>query len=159
MDESRLIHWMEAALSLAARAAANDEVPVGCVIVSNDELIAQGMNAREATLRTTAHAEIVALENYNAKFKTWRLPEGASIFVTAEPCMMCTGALLWGRATHIYFGCSDPKNAGLNHIKAGIESGKFDHKFQTIQGGILEKRSIAILKSYFKTKRTKNESP
>ncbi len=154
MNFESLNFWMREALKLAQKAAELDEIPIGSVIVHENKIISDGMNLREQSHKTTAHAEIVALEKYNLAQKSWRLPEESWVFVTAEPCMMCAGALLWARAARIVYGCSDPKQAGLNRISPWIEQGVFDHRFKGVQGGILESDCAQILKDYFKTKRT-----
>lgn len=153
MEIENLQYWMRAALDLANQAAAQDEIPIGCVIVHENKLISQGLNLREQTHKTTAHAEIIALEKFNLTHKTWRLPENSWVFVTAEPCLMCSGALLWARAKNIIFGCSDPRQAGIVRITDWVEQGVFDHKFDKVLGGILESECSQILKDYFKSKR------
>lgn len=153
LDNAELEQWMQVALKLAAEAEKKDEVPIGCVFVHDGKLLTQGMNLREETHRTTAHAEIVALETYNANAKSWRLPPNTSVIVTAEPCPMCTCALIWARADNIYFGCADTKNAGLLRLSPLIEAGTFDHRFNLVRGGILETECAAIMKNYFKAKR------
>lgn len=153
MESKELQHWMSLALDQAKQAAAQDEIPIGCVIVHENKVLAQGMNLRELTHKTTAHAEIVALEKFNLEHQTWRLPENSWVFITAEPCLMCSSALLWARAHHIVFGCSDPRQAGLIRIKDWIEQGIFDHRFEKILGGILENECGQVLKDYFKSKR------
>lgn len=154
MNSEFLNRWMGEALKLAQTAAEQDEIPIGCIIVDNSKILAQGINLREQSHKTTAHAEIVALETFNLANQTWRLPEDSWVFVTAEPCLMCTGALLWARAPRIIFGCSDPRQAGLNRVSPWIEQGVFDHRFKEVQGGVLEAECAQILKDYFKTKRT-----
>lgn len=154
MNDSFLSYWMGEAIRLAEKAAEKDEIPIGCIIVGENKALSQGMNLREESHKTTAHAEIVALENYNLANQTWRLPEDSWVFVTAEPCLMCTGALLWARASRIVFGCSDPRQAGLNRVSPWIEQGVFDHRFQEVRGGVLEAECAQILKDYFKAKRT-----
>ncbi len=146
-------HWMNQALELAAAAEREDEVPVGAILVRENEVIGLGANSRERTHRTVAHAEIVALEDFSRRTREWRLPPGTTLYVTAEPCLMCTGALLWARASHLYFGCSDPRKAGLQSLLESIEEGIFDHRFEVIQGGILEKECGSLLSQYFRRKR------
>jgi tRNA(adenine34) deaminase len=153
MNDEFLNRWMGEALKLAQKAAEQDEIPIGCLIVGEDKMMAQGMNLREQSHKTTAHAEIVALESYNLAHKTWRLSEETWIFVTAEPCLMCTGALLWARAPRIVYGCSDPRQAGLNRVNPWIDQGVFDHRFKEVRGGVLEAECAQILKDYFKRKR------
>lgn len=151
--QDELEKWMRKAYELAVEAAARDEVPIGAVLVCEGRILATGSNRREEWQRTAAHAEMVALETYNQTARLWRLPPETSVFVTTEPCTMCTGALLWGRATNIYYGCSDPRNAGLTRLSPLIESGVYDHRFKRIQGGILETECRELLSGYFKKKR------
>src|SRR5437763_1824985 len=109
-------HWMKQALDLALEAEKNGDVPVGAVLVSDDRLIGKGYNQKEIAQRVIAHAEILALEDYHARFSQWRLPQGTALYVTAEPCIMCTGALMSARIDYIYYGCPDPKRAALSSL-------------------------------------------
>ncbi|NBX83283.1 nucleoside deaminase [bacterium] len=147
--------FMLAALSLAEEARVLDEVPIGAVLVHEGRVIGKGHNLRETSGRTTAHAEIQALEDYNQRTKEWRLPAGTSLFVTIEPCMMCTGALLWARLDNLYFGAPDPKGAGLSLFTNLIQQGLFDHKLSEMQGGVLRESCSGLLSSYFKNKRSR----
>ena len=149
---------MEQALQRAQKAKEEDEVPVGAVLVGPEgTLLAQGFNRRENLCRTLAHAEIQALEAYHKKYRKWRFYPDTSLYVTVEPCLMCTGALLWARVDHIYFAAPDPKGAGLLSLKERIERGDFDHRFKTIRGGIMLSEAAQLLKDYFRQKRrTKN---
>ncbi len=153
MNLDELTHWMQRAMALARTAETLDEVPIGAVLVHEGKEIASGHNSRELLNKTTAHAELVALDQYNQGAKSWRLKEGTSLFVTLEPCLMCTGAYLWARLDHLYFGCPDPKGAGLSVVKSQIEKGTFDHRFKTIQSEILADDCSSILKNYFRKKR------
>ena len=146
-------HWMAQAFELAANAALRDEVPVGALLVKGGEILGTGSNSREKSNRTTAHAEIIALEDYNRRFSSWRLPSGTFLFVTAEPCLMCTGALLWARLDRVVYGCPDPKNAGLTKVLPHIQSGTYDHLFVEVSGGILADRCSSLMSNYFKQKR------
>src|SRR5580692_3781938 len=89
--------WMKAALTQASSTLPFDEVPVGAVLICDGKIIGEGANRRETTQRTVAHAEIIALESYSKSARSWRVPPGTSLYVTVEPCLMCTGALLWAR--------------------------------------------------------------
>ena len=154
MDVSEITDvWMPKALELARQAAWVDEVPIGALIVRRGEILGRGFNFREQSKRTVAHAEIMALEDFAQRFGQWRLPPDSALVVTTEPCLMCTGALLWARADHLYYGCRDPKNAGLNLIEPYIELGTFDHRFATIQGAIREEECSVLLSEYFRQKR------
>jgi tRNA(adenine34) deaminase len=146
--------WMAAAVAMAEKAIALDEVPVGAVLVAHDEIIGRGFNLRESSQRVVAHAEIVALESVSLATGSWRLPSGTSLYVTAEPCLMCTGALLWARVDNIYFGCLDPKNAGLTRVSSLIAEGIYDHRFQEVQGEISAEVCGQLLSQYFRAKRT-----
>ncbi len=141
------------ALEEAKKAEANDEVPIGAILVCNDQIIGRGRNKREQSAKTIAHAEIEALLDYNEQAKQWRLPPDTSLYVTLEPCMMCTGALLSARISNLYFGCKDTKDAGLLRIQPWITSNVFDHIPTNITGGILENECAGVLSAYFKAKR------
>ncbi len=146
-------HWMLQAQELAAIAGTREEVPVGALLVHEDQILGAGGNRREQLKRTLAHAEILALEDFNQRFGEWRLPKGSALYVTVEPCMMCTGALLWARVDSIYYGCSDPKNAGLTRLLPQIEDGIFDHQFKVVQGDLLGESSKEMISSFFRKKR------
>ncbi len=147
------------ALALAQTAGDHDEVPVGAILVANGHTLSQGFNTREHSGKTLGHAELVALENYNAREKSWRLPPDTALFVTVEPCLMCTGALLSARLTHLYYGAADTKNAGITRIRPLIDSGVFDHRFTTVTGAIREPECAALLSAYFKAKRGPGRTP
>lgn len=144
---------MKKALSLAEAAEAKDEVPVGAVLVLEDQILGEGFNLRETSRRSTSHAEIEALEDYHRRFRQWRLPPGATLYVTAEPCLMCTGALLAARLSHLVYGCSDTRNASYRRIQPFIDAGVYDHRFLTVQGGYLEAECAERLSRYFRKKR------
>jgi tRNA(adenine34) deaminase len=144
---------MARAVALAEETMARGEVPVGAVLVAEDQILSEGANLRETTGRTVAHAEIVALESYSRSSRSWRVPPGSSLYVTAEPCLMCTGALLWARVERIYFGCLDPKNAGLTRVYPLIAEGVYDHRFQEVRGEISAEICGGLLSRYFRAKR------
>jgi len=144
---------MQRAIELASNAAREGEVPIGAVLVHENRILAEGLNQREALLRTSAHAEMLALEEFNDEARTWRLPAGTSLYTTLEPCTMCTGALLWARLENIYFAAADPKNAGLLRIIPLIEQGIYDHRFKIVQGGLLEEASQKLLRDFFSVRR------
>lgn len=145
---------MMLAIDLAKEAELLDEVPIGAVLVHEGKIIGKGYNLREKTGKTTAHAEIQALEDYNNHTQEWRLPIGTSLYVTAEPCLMCTGALLWARLDHLFYGALDPKGASLRTFLPSIEQGLFDHRFKEVEGGILGDVCSSLLSNYFKKKRS-----
>ncbi len=154
LSPADLQRWMGLALELATQAGSQNEVPIGAVLIHAGKVLGRGRNRREETQRTAAHAEFEALDEFHANSKSWRLPLGTILVATLEPCLMCTGALLWARVECIYYGCADPKGAGLNFILPAIESGRFDHKFQKVQGGIRQTECSGLLKEFFKKKRS-----
>lgn len=157
MQNDRITQYMVEAIALAREAEALDEVPVGALLVHEGKIIGRGKNLREQTHRTIAHAEIMALDDYSKATRQWRLPAHTALIVTAEPCLMCTGALLWARVSEIYFGCSDTRNAGLLRVAPLIEAGVYDHKFKKVEGGVLAEECGELLSGYFKKKRLGNQ--
>lgn len=152
--------WMEQAFALATAAArTHGEVPVGALLVRDSKVIATGTNERLRSERTTAHAEIMALEKYNAQSGHWRCEPGTILVVTTEPCLMCTGALLWARVDEIYYGCDDPRGAGLRRVQPLIVDGVYDHRFSLVQGGVLGGRCGDLMTGFFAQMRTKKTTP
>lgn len=140
--------FMREALKEARKAFDADEVPVGAVLVINDKIVARGYNQVELLKDSTAHAEILALTSaYNA-LGTKYLPE-ASIYVTVEPCLMCSGAMYWGKVPKIYFGAYDDKN-GYRRTTGGASP---FHQKATVTGGILEAECAQLMKDFFAKKR------
>lgn len=147
-----LLH-MEMALDEAAAAAAEDEVPVGAVIVSLDRgrVIARAHNQREQLQDPTAHAEMIALTQAAAALGSWRL-EKCLLYVTLEPCPMCAGAIVQARLPVVVYGCTDPK-AGACHTLYQITSDpRLNHRCQVV-GGVLADRCAGALGDFFAKKR------
>lgn len=142
------IYFMQQALKEAVLAYEADEVPVGAVVVMNNKIIARGHNQVELLNDSTAHAEILALTSaYNyvgAKY----LPD-ATLYVTVEPCLMCCGALYWGKIGRVVFGTTDEKN-GYQHITK--ENWPFHPKTELVTG-ILQDECASLMRSFFKSKR------
>lgn len=145
--------WMKEAIKQAKKAAQKDEVPIGCVIVKNDQIIARAYNKREMKQCSTAHAEILAIEKACKKLGSWRL-EDCDLYVTLEPCPMCSGAIIQSRIRNVIFGAYDPKggcmgsNMNINDVRG------FNH-YPDIEGGILQDECSRLLKDFFKAKRKK----
>ena len=135
----------------AIKAELIDEVPIGCVIVKDDKIIARGHNLRESKQRSTAHAEIIAIEKACRKLKSWRL-EGCSLYVTLEPCPMCSGAILQSRIEHVVYGAKDPKGGCMESCMNMYEVKGFNH-YPDVIGGVLEDECGSLLKTFFKRKR------
>ena len=143
--------FMVEAIKEAKKAELIDEVPIGCVIVKDDKIIARGHNLRESKQRSTAHAEIIAIEKACRKLKSWRL-EGCSLYVTLEPCPMCSGAILQSRIEHVVYGAKDPKGGCMESCMNMYEDKGFNH-YPDVIGGVLEDECGSLLKTFFKRKR------
>ena len=141
-------HWMGSALGEADRAAERGEVPVGCVIVSaSGELLASAHNLKETEQDPTAHAEVVALRAAARAAGSWRL-EGATLYVTLEPCAMCAGAIVQARVARVVYGCDDPKAGACTSLFAIGQDARLNHCF-ALERGVLEAECAARLKRFF----------
>jgi len=141
-------YFMQQALKEAQIAFEEDEVPVGAVLVINQKIIARGHNQVERLNDSTAHAEILTLTSAYSHLGTKYLPD-ASLYVTVEPCLMCAGAVYWGKLARIIFGTPDPKN-GYKHITE--ENSPF-HPKKELSFGMLQDECAALMKEFFKSKR------
>ena len=144
------IRFMSQALMLAGTAAEMGEVPVGAVVVRDGEVIGKGYNRRETDGRATAHAEILAIEEACRTMGSWRL-HGCTLYVTLEPCPMCTGAIVNARLDRVVFGLKDPA-AGCCGSVLNINRYPFSHAF-LLESGVCEEECAAILKEFFKERR------
>lgn len=143
--------YMAEALKEAKKAYRKGEVPVGCVIVCDDQIIARGYNQREKTKDPTAHAEMIAIRKATKKRKSWRL-ENCDMYVTIEPCAMCAGALMWSRIRTIYYGANDPKG-GAVHSSFSLFDQTGIHHHPRIVSGVLEKEASDLMKKFFQERR------
>ena len=142
---------MRLALKEARKAFDEDEAPVGAVIVHGDRVIARAHNEREKLKDPTAHAEMIALTQAAAAREGWRL-NGATLYVTLEPCLMCAGALVNARIDRVVFGAADPKAGACGSLyQVGLDS-RLNHRFD-VEGGVLSDECAAILAEFFATKR------
>ena len=141
------LYYMEEALALARQAAAEGEVPVGCVIVRGEEIVGRGRNRREAHKSALAHAEIEAIDEACRNLGGWRLWE-CTLYVTLEPCAMCAGAILNARIPRVVFGASDKKFGACGSV-CHLFSMNFNHH-PTVEAGILEEESAALLQEFFR---------
>jgi tRNA(adenine34) deaminase len=146
--------WMELALGEADAAASEGEVPVGCVIVNAEgRELGRGRNAREGLADPTAHAEMLAIREAARAIGGWRL-EGATAYVTLEPCAMCAGALVLARVARVVFGCLDPK-AGAVMTMFGIgRDAPLNHRYEIAQG-VLEEECARRLRDFFAALRSR----
>ncbi len=143
--------FMKAALEEAAEAGKADEVPVGAVIVKDGAIIAKAHNMRETAKDATAHAEIIAIKKACQALDAWRLTD-CEMYVTLEPCIMCSGAILYSRIRKLYIGTMDPKAGAAGSVINVFEDYWFHHKCE-IEKGIMQIECSNILKEFFKKKR------
>jgi tRNA(adenine34) deaminase len=146
--------YMEEALKLAERAAATGEVPVGAVIVHKGRVIGRAHNQVETLRDATAHAEMIAITQASEALENWRL-SGAEIYVTMEPCPMCAGALVLSRAARIVYGADDPIAGGCGSVFDIVAEKRMNHHIPVVKG-VLGDRCSALLKSFFRSRRSKS---
>ena len=144
---------MKAALTEAKKAYMIAEVPVGAVIVYNNKIIARGHNTRETNQSVLGHAEINAIKKASKKIGSWRL-EDCDIYVTLEPCPMCSGAIIQSRIKNLYFGAYDLKGGACGSV-LNLFAHPFNHKVN-VTGGVMEMECSRIIKDFFKELRQKN---
>ncbi len=140
--------YMQLALIEAGKALEKEEVPIGAVLVINNRIIARSFNQVEMLSDSTAHAEILSLTAAYNSLSTKFLPD-ATLFVTIEPCLMCSGALYWSRIGRVVFGAYDDKNG---YRKYTGDRNPF-HPKTKLTGGVLEKECAAVMKTFFESKR------
>lgn len=143
---------MEMALAEAHAAMAEDEVPVGCVIVSLERgVIAAAHNQRETLHDPTAHAEMIAITQAAQALQSWRL-EQCILYVTLEPCPMCAGAIVLARLPMLVYGCTDPKAGACETLYRITNDPRLNHRAQVV-GGVLAQECSGILSEFFAAKR------
>jgi len=145
-------HYMELALQQAELAPQVGEVPVGAVLVHRNEVIAAAHNYRENSQDPTAHAELIVIRKAAAELKTWRLTD-TTLYVTLEPCSMCTGAVIQSRLTRLVFGAWDPKAGACGSIIDIPAERRLNHRVE-VTGGLLEQKSRTLLQEFFQAKRS-----
>ena len=143
--------WMQHALELAARARAQDEVPVGALVVLDDQVIGEGWNRPISTNDPTAHAEIIALQSAALRVENYRLP-GADLYVTLEPCVMCAGAIIHARIARVIFGARDPKGGAAGSVFQILPTERLNHTV-AVTAGVMEPECATILRQFFQEKR------
>ncbi len=146
---------MRQALALAQEAANEWETPVGALIVRNGEVIATGRNRRELGKNALYHAEIEAIDNACKKLGGWRLP-GCTLYVTLEPCPMCTGAIINSRIERVVFGASDSKAGSMGSV-IDLTELPYNHK-PAVERGVLQEECAEMLSSFFKALRKHKEN-
>ena len=144
---------MKRALLEANKAKMKDEVPIGCVIVKDNQIIARGHNNRENKNDVSSHAEMEAIRKANKKLNSWRLVD-CDLYVTIEPCLMCMGAIYQSHIRNVYYGSEDPKGGAAISVIEFDNIKNLNH-YPHIEGGVLKEECSNIVKEYFKNKRAK----
>lgn len=139
-------YYMKEALKEALKAFDRDEVPVGCVVVASDRIIARGHNLTETLNDVTAHAEMQAI-TASANYLGGKFLTDCSVYITLEPCPMCAGALFWARPGRVVYGADDPKNGCLKHQPSLL------HPKTLVTAGVLADESASLLRAFFEKKR------
>ena len=143
--------YMLEALKEAEIAASEDEVPIGCVIVKDDVIIARGHNRRDKTNNPLGHAEMLAIKKASEVLKDWQLV-GTELYVTIEPCLMCAGAIIQSRIKKVIYGAPDFKGGAFGGSINVLDAKNINHRPEVING-VLEDKCSQIIKDYFKSKR------
>lgn len=144
---------MHAALDLARQAATLDEVPVGAVLVLDGEIVGRGCNQPIRSADPTAHAEIMALRDAGRKLGNYRMP-GSTLYVTLEPCVMCSGAIIHARVARVVFGARDPKTGAAGSVVDLFAEARLNHHAQ-VEGGLLADECAALLSGFFAARRNR----
>ena len=143
--------YMKQAIKQAKKAYALDEVPIGCVIVAGDKIIARGYNRRNTDKNPLAHAELSAIRKASKKTGDWRLEE-CTMYVTLEPCIMCAGAIMHARIGRVVFGARDPKTGVAGSVLDLFAETRLNHH-AVVAGGVLADECGGLLSSFFAARR------
>ena len=143
--------FMRAAIEQAQRGLAAGEVPIGAVLVVNDEIVSRAFNQPIGSVDPTAHAEILVLRDAARRVGNYRLTD-AIVYVTLEPCLMCVGALVHARVREVVYGAAEPKTGALVSTTRALETSGLNHRF-TVVGGILEDDCRDLIQRFFQEKR------
>ena len=146
--------YMRAAIGQARKAGAIGEVPIGCVIVYEDKIIARGYNRRTIDKNVLSHAEIIAIKKACKKMGDWRL-EGCTMYVTLEPCPMCAGAIVQARIPKVVIGCMNPKAGCAGSVLDLLHEDGFNHQVE-MESGVLEEECSRLIQSPLKPQEKKN---
>lgn len=148
-------YWMAKAIVEANRAKDKAEVPIGCVIVQDERIIARAHNLRETKQDPAAHAELLAIRKAASRLGNWRLLN-TTLYVTLEPCLMCMGAIILARIPTVVFGCFDPKAGAAGSLYDLSSDPRLNHRFELISG-IREQECSGLLSSFFAELRRKRK--
>jgi tRNA(adenine34) deaminase len=156
MFSEEVYKYMFAALQEAEKALEDNEVPVGAVVVKDNKIIGRGYNQVERLKDATAHAEMIALTAASSFVGNWRLND-CEIYVTLEPCIMCTGALLASRVKRLYFSAFDPKFGACGSIYNLAEQGLYNHRIEVVSG-VYSEESRNLMTQFFNKLRLENNN-
>ena len=145
------IEYMKEALKEAEIAALEDEVPVGCVIVKDNNIISRAHNMRDKTNNPIGHAEILAIKKASEVLNDWQLV-GCTLYVTIEPCIMCAGAIIQSRINRVVYGAADLKGGAFGGSINVLDANNINHHPEIVKG-VLEDECSSVIKNYFKSKR------
>lgn len=143
--------WMQRALELAHRAEAAGEVPVGAVLIQDEQVIGEGWNQPIGSHDPSAHAEMRALRQAAQRLNNYRLPD-TTLYVTLEPCVMCAGAIIHARVKRVVFGAPDPKTGAAGSVFDILTSDRHNHRVE-VCGGVMARECGVVLRDFFKAKR------
>lgn len=146
-------YYMKLAIEEAKKAQKLGEVPIGAIIVKNNEVIASAHNLRETAQLPTAHAEHIAIERASKVVGSWRLEE-CKLYVTLEPCVMCAGAIVMSRIPKVVYGATDPKGGCSGSLMNLLEESRFNHRAEVVKG-VLEQECGDLLRNFFRELRIK----
>ena len=144
-------HWMKKALELAQKAEEAGEVPVGAVIIKDNQLIAEGWNQPITSNDATSHAEIMAMREAGKKLNNYRLVDTV-MYVTLEPCSMCVGAMIHARVGKVVFGAAEPRTGALGGAFNLLEANEHNHFFE-VESGVMAEESRDLLQRFFQSRR------
>ena len=145
--------FMREALKEAEIALEHDEIPIGCVIVKDGKVIGRGHNAREELQRAVMHAEIMAIEDANQHEDSWRLLD-TTLFVTIEPCVMCSGAIGLARIPHVVYGAANQKFGAAGSLYDILTDERLNHRVE-VETGVLQEECAQIMQDFFRNRRQK----
>jgi len=141
-------YFMNEAIKEALKAYEKGEIPVGAVVVINGQIVSRAHNIKETTNDPTSHAEILAIREAGRALGAWRLTE-ATIYVTKEPCIMCSGAIVNARIKRLVYGCDDKKGGGALSLYKIVQDSRLNHQVE-VKRGVLEEECSLLLKKFFK---------
>lgn len=147
--------YMKEAIRQAKKAWALEEVPIGCVIVYEDKIIARGYNRRNTDKNTLSHAEVNAIKKASKKLGDWRL-EGCTMYITLEPCQMCAGAIVQARVSRVVVGSMNPKAGCAGSVLNLLDMKEFNHQVE-LETGVLQEECSAMLSEFFRELRKKKK--